>query len=165
MYRGHSPVKKTLVYAIVGFWVVMSALFVRREVIPDLFARPGQGYESIRTYAQGHSGYRMGIFAPGGSRIGTAETTYQLKADGTCEVSSRANMNIQKMTLAGALPPELGNVELWSEVVVGPDNALKTFRITTLFGGGAASPTECCGSPRTSAPRAGKKPFPSPKRT
>ncbi len=137
--------KRIVVYSIVVFWLVMAGLFIRREVIPRFFAVPAPGYGSIRAYAQSHPLYRMGIFAPDEkTRIGTTETTYQLKQDGTCEINSRTEVDFRKHPLAAmaalptGFPADIMKLEIESYATVRPDNALQsfhtTFRSGKLFG-------------------------------
>ncbi len=127
--------KKTVAYLIILFWVLMAALFARREIIPRLYATPTRGYTAVRAYAQSHAGHRMGIYAPDGSRIGSTETTYDLKADGTCEIGSTVTVSIEKhpLFLLGAREHAKGRklaVELYSKVIIGPDDTLDSFGIT-----------------------------------
>jgi len=127
-------VKKVLVYSIVSFWLIMAALFVRREIIPALYAQPLMGYAALRAYAQLNAGYQMGVFTPNQTRIGTVKTTYQFKANGNCEIATKTTIDLEKSSLfARALgAPRLRSkkkLELWSNVVIGPDNRLRRFQI------------------------------------
>ena len=121
-------------YGIVAFWVFMASLFVRHEIIPVLFATPARGYAGVRAYAQTHAGYRMGVTTAGGVRVGSARTTYDLRDDGDCEISSEAILNFAALVdlpwqSKGGQAPRWSKLELRSYITVGPDNALKTFRI------------------------------------
>lgn len=136
--RGGAVLVKAVAYSIIAFWVVMAGLFVRREIIPDLFAQPAQGYASIRAYAESHPGYRMGIYLPDGTRLGTAETTLQLQRNGDCEIQSASNIQFPQQwltMLGGSQPGQTVKMSMWSEAVVGADNMLKTFTATCEAGG------------------------------
>lgn len=116
-------------YVIIGFWLVMCAWFVRREVLPRFYAQPTRGYAALRAYARLTGGYRMGVYAPNGRRIGTSETTYQFKGD-EFEISSRAVVQFRDSSLLDlALGPAERKFELWSNVTIGPDDALRSFRV------------------------------------
>ena len=138
--------KKLFAYSVILFWAVMAALFVRREVIPRLYAPPVRGYAGIRAYAQGHAGYRMGVTNTDGERIGHAETIYHLLDNGDCEITSEAVIDLAPRN-GGESPAEKAsgpkhntNLRLGSTVLVGPDNALKSFQIacnTGLLSGAA----------------------------
>ena len=126
--------KKVLVYSIVAFWLFMAALFLRREVIPGLFAQPVVGYGSIRAYAQAQPMFRMGVYDDGlpPNRIGTAETTYLLKADGTCQISSSVRIDFSKHALfkrSGAWRHMAPHMDMNSETTVAPDDTLRSFRV------------------------------------
>ncbi len=126
--RGRA-LKRAAAYAIVGFWLVMCAWFVRREVIPQLYAHPSRGYAALRAYARLSGGYRMGVYAPNGRRIGTTETTYQFKGD-EFEIASKAVVHFRDSSLLDlALGPAEKRFELWSNVTIGPDDALRSFRV------------------------------------
>ncbi len=121
----------------------MAALFARREIIPEIYGPPVRGYAAIRAYARTHPGHRMRILAPDGSEMGTTETTYSLRPNGDCHIWSTATITFKQPSLFSL---GLGSrkitrkihLELWSDVTVGPDNALKEFRIvcnTGIFSG------------------------------
>ena len=121
-------------YGIIAFWVFMATLFVRHEIIPVIFARPGRGYTDVRAYAQTHAGYRMGVTTASGVRVGSARTAYDLREDGDCERSSEAILDFgalvnQPWPSKGGAAPRWSKLELRSYITIGPDNALKTFRI------------------------------------
>ena len=126
-------VKRVFAYSILAFWAVMAAWFARREIIPKLYAQPIHRYAVLRPYAETHPGYRMGIFAPDGStRLGYTETTYHPKDDGHCEIASNTVVNLRKHTLVARLGPMrdlFKKIEISSNVTIGPDNRLKTFRM------------------------------------
>ena len=133
-WKQGSGLKKALAYSIVSFWLIMAALFVRREVIPSLYAQPLMGYAALRAYAQLNAGYQMGVFTPNQTRIGTVKTTYQFKANGNCEIATKTTIDLEKSSLfARALgSPKLRDnrlFELWSNVIIGPDSRLKQFQI------------------------------------
>jgi len=135
--------KKALVYVIIGFWAVMAALFVRREVIPGLFATPIEGYAALRAQALGRAQERMGIYSSNGLRLGTTETTYQLKPNGELDISSHVSVQLERTTLAalGRLPTELADLmkfDVWCDVTVGADNRLRRFRLARDKQGKAA---------------------------
>jgi len=118
------------VYSIIAFWLIMCAFFVRREIIPLIYAQPLRGYAALRQYAHTSGGYRMGIYAPNGRRIGATETTYQFKGD-DFEIASKAVVHFGGSGLLNlALGPAARKFELWSNVTVGPDNTLTSFRVT-----------------------------------
>ncbi len=107
----------------------MCAWFVRREVLPQFYAPPTRGYAALRAYARLSGGYRMGVYAPNGRRIGTTETTYQFKGD-EFEIASRAVVHLRDSSLLDlALGPAEKKFDLWSNVTVGPDDALRSFRV------------------------------------
>ena len=132
--RGSNDLKKALAYCIIVFWVFMASLFVRNEVIPTIYAHPARGYAGIRAYAQTHAGYRMGVTTADGDRIGSAQTTYQLLDNGDCEIQSEAVIDFG--SLVDQPPGGRAKETPWSKLVVhsnttvGPDNALKQFRIS-----------------------------------
>ena len=128
-------VKKTVAYCIIAFWVFMVALFVRREIIPALYAPSARGYAGIRAYAQGHTGYRMGVTTAAGKRVGSTQTVYQIMDNGDCEIRSDAAIDFGTYRDLPPGPDELSTARRWtqlvthSEVTIGPDNALKKFWI------------------------------------
>jgi len=128
-------VKRTLaIYSIAAFWLVMAAVFFRREVLPTLFEQPMPPYSSVRTYAQTHPESRMTIFGPNQARIGSVRTTYQIRPDGSCEISSRTEIDAGKLLLQQLLGNASGNssllkFQLWSEFTIGPDDALESLSV------------------------------------
>lgn len=126
--------KKAAVIFIIFFWLAMTTFFVRREIWPIFFSAPPPDYSALRRYAESHSGYSMGVFDPNGTRIGTVDTTYNIKADGLFEIASRGVISFEKHALAtlGVVPKNLAEsmrLELWSDIEVNPDNTLKSFRV------------------------------------
>jgi hypothetical protein len=130
--------KRILAYSVLLFWAVMVGWFIEREVIPTLYQTTGHGYEALRTYARATPGYRMGIYAANGSRIGHTETRYNFTRSGDCEIVSNATIDLKRhslFALGGADAPGAFGVTIQSEVTVGPDNALKAFRVNYDSGG------------------------------
>jgi len=127
--------KKAVAYCIIAFWVFMAAVFVRREIIPALYAPPAQGYAGIRAYAQAHTGYRMGVTTAAGKRVGSTQTVYQIMDNDDCEIRSDATINFSAHADLAVGSGESNTTRRWtqivmrSEVTIGPDNALKKFWI------------------------------------
>jgi len=134
--------KKTLVYSVVAFWLIMTAFFLRREIIPTLYAEPLRGYGGLRAYAETHPGHTMGIYVPGSARrIGTSETAYELKKDRTCVINQRLVIDFRHFRVPlNALTddPDKGRnnpkFELTSQFVIDPDDRLQSFSITMEIG-------------------------------
>jgi len=127
--------KKVVVYAIIALWAVMAALFVRREVIPRMYAEPLSGYAAARQYARSHAGYRMGITWQG-RRVGHIETTYEVKDTGECEISSKAEIDIPHPLAMAPTDGEeiIPRFELFTNVLIKPNNELDSFRINGQAG-------------------------------
>jgi hypothetical protein len=136
--------KRIFAYTVVLFWVAMTALFVEREVIPGLYPTTAYGYAPLRDYARATPGYRMGIYAANGSRVGFSETRYDFTEAGDLRVVSNAEIDLKQHTLfalGGVQSADAAGFEIKSEVTVGPDNALKDFRINCDAGGLSALAT------------------------
>jgi len=131
--------KKLTAYLIVLFWVAMAAWFVRREIIPRAFAPPVRGYAAVRSYAQGHPGYRMSITTIGNKRVGTAKTTYQLRENGDCEIESTASIEFDALLREPwAGKPDSArrwsSLRMTSRTTVGPDDALRWLTVECRSG-------------------------------
>ncbi len=132
--------KKVLIYAVIGFWLVMMGLFVRREVLPYAFAHPPAGYGAVRAYARMNPTSHMLIYDGTESRnlIGASETSFLLQADGTCEITTetvidfrRHGQFLQNEATRQLVASLVQQFVLQSELVISPENTLQSFRLTT----------------------------------
>ncbi|MFO7899462.1 MAG: hypothetical protein R6V58_10445 [Planctomycetota bacterium] len=132
--------KKAVVYSIIIFWAIMMGFFVRREVIPYAFAQPYSGYGSLRAYARLHPSSQMLIYdgTPSQKLIGATDTAYILKADGTCEVSTRTVIDFRRHSQFASTSPArrlvatmIPKFTLQSELEISPQDTLRSFYIRT----------------------------------
>ncbi len=132
--------KKVLIYAIISFWLVMMGLFIRREVLPYAFAHEPAGYGAVRAFARMNPTSHMLIYDGTESRnlIGASETSYLLRADGTCEITTetvidfrRHGQFLQNEATRRLIASMVQQFILQSELVISPENTLQSFRMTT----------------------------------
>lgn len=89
--------------SIILFWLVMTGIFIQREIIPSLPQLTQPSYKSLLKSAHYMEGSKMGIYF-GGKRIGSSTTTVSRLPDKSFRIE---NASLVKLPLGGGLDPKV----------------------------------------------------------
>lgn len=81
---------------IIVFWLIMTGLFIRREILPALPSLDQPSYETyIKAQAENQS-IKMGIYF-GGERIGSSQTDIEPMGNGEAKIKNLTTINLPSM--------------------------------------------------------------------
>lgn len=88
------PIKGYLITGgIIAFWLVMTALFIRREVLPSLPALAQPSYEAYIKSSHKDQQVKMGVYFRG-ERIGASETEITTKKNADTKIYNHTAINL-----------------------------------------------------------------------
>lgn len=82
--------------AIIVFWLVMTGLFIRREILPSLPALSQPSYEAYLKSLGENKTVKMGIYF-GGERIGSSQTDIQPAENNRTKIANSTDINLPGM--------------------------------------------------------------------
>ncbi|MFH1226893.1 MAG: hypothetical protein V1701_03185 [Planctomycetota bacterium] len=94
---------KIIPASIVLFWLVMTGIFIQREIIPSLPQLTQPSYKALLKSPHYMEGSKMGIYF-GGKRIGSSTTTVSRLPDKSFRIE---NSSLVKLPLGGGFDPKV----------------------------------------------------------
>jgi len=125
---------KIISYAIVSFWLVMSTLFVKKEILPRLPYLAEPSYELMLRCQTRRGPTKMGIYFFN-RRIGEACTEIGTLSHGFYRIAHYLEMNLPIPSILKSAFPEGKLLTVTGSTLITPDYQLKSFDVSVTAPG------------------------------